>query len=54
MKATEAIEELERIVNEFGDVELKTPDPVEATWRNPVDRIEFDSESQSILFVSDR
>lgn len=54
IKATEAIEELERIVNEFGDAVLETPDPVEATWRNPVDRIEFDSERQSILLVSDR
>lgn len=54
MKATEAIEELERIVAEFGDAELKMPDPLEAAWRNDVDRIEFDSESQSILCVSDR
>lgn len=54
MKATEAIEELERLVNEFGDAELQIPDPIEAAWKNPVDRIEFDSERQSILFVSDR
>ncbi len=54
LKATEAIEELERIVNEFGDAVLVMPDPIEATYRNPVDRIEFDSAQQAILFVSDR
>jgi hypothetical protein len=54
MKATEAIEELERLVNEFGDAELQMPDPIQASWRNPVDRVEFDSERQEILFVSDR
>ena len=54
MKATEGIERLEQIVAEFGDADMETPDPLEARWRNPVDRIEFDSESQSILFVSDR
>ena len=54
LKATEAIEELERIVNEFGDAELVMPDPVEATYLNPVDRIEFNSERQAIMFVTDR
>jgi hypothetical protein len=54
MKATEAIEELERVVNEFGDAELVIPDPIESSWQNPVDRIEFDSDRQAILFVSDR
>ena len=54
MKATEAIEDLERLVNEFGDAVLMMPDPIEATYRNPVDRIEFDSEQQAILVVSDR
>ena len=43
MKATEAIERLERIVAEFGDADMVMPDPIEAMWRNPVDRIEFDS-----------
>jgi hypothetical protein len=54
LKATEAIEELERLVNEFGDAVLVMPDPIEATFQNPVDRIEFDSGQQAILFVSDR
>lgn len=52
--ATEAVEELQRIIAEFGDARLEIPDPLEGRWRNPVDRIEFDSERQSILFVSDR
>jgi hypothetical protein len=54
MRATEGIEELQRIITEFGDAEMEMPDPLEGQWRNPVDRIEFDSERQSILFVSDR
>lgn len=53
MKATEAIEHLERLVTEFGDAELVTPDQLEDRWRNPVDRMEFDSTTQSILLVSD-
>ena len=54
LKATEAIEELERLVHEFGDAVLVMPDPIEATFQNPVDRIEFDTAQQAILFVSDR
>ena len=54
MKATEGIERLEQIVAEFGDADMEMPDPLEGRWRNPVDRVEFDSERQSILFVSDR
>lgn len=54
LMATAAIEELERIVTEFGNVPLEMPDPLEAQWRNPVDRIEFDSERGTILLVSDR
>ena len=54
LKATEAIEELERIVDEFGDAGLVMPDPIEAAFRNPVDRIEFDSAQQAILLVTDR
>jgi hypothetical protein len=53
MKATEAIEEIERIVHEFGDYELQIPDPIER-WHYPVDRIEVVPESQAIRFVSDR
>lgn len=53
-KATEAIEDLERLVNEFGDADLVIPDPIEAAYLNPVDRIEFNSERQAIMFVSDR
>lgn len=53
MKATEAIEEMERLVSEFGDLELQMPDPVER-WFYPVDRIEVAPESQAIRVVSDR
>lgn len=53
MKATEALEEIERIVNEFGNLELQIPDPIER-WNYPVDRIEVVPEAQAIRFVSDR
>lgn len=52
MKATEAIEELERKVHEFGDGELHIPDPLESWWY-PVDRIEFDRSTQTYRAVSD-
>ena len=52
MKATEAIEELERLVNEFGDGEVTLPDPVERWWYS-VDRIERDPERDGFRFVSD-
>jgi hypothetical protein len=52
MKATEALEEIERIVNEFGDYELQLPDPVERWWY-PVTRIEVVPEAQAIRVVSD-
>lgn len=54
MKATEAIEDLERLVYEFGDGELQVPDPLERRWCNPVDRIERHPEGQGYLLVSDR
>jgi hypothetical protein len=53
MKATEGIEELERMVHEFGDFELQIPDPIER-WYYPVDRVEVEPEAQAIRFVSDR
>ncbi len=53
MKATEILEELERKVNEFGDGEGKIPDPIEAWWYD-VDRVEFDTGTQTYRFVSDR
>jgi hypothetical protein len=53
MKATEALEEIERIVNEFGDLELQVPDPIER-WFYPVDRLEVVTEAGAIRVVSDR
>jgi len=52
MKATECIEELERIVHEWGDLEVQLPDPVER-WHYPVDRLEVVPEAQAIRVVSD-
>jgi len=51
--SVEAIEELTRLQHEFGPAKLKVPDPIEAQWRNDIDRIEFDSETQTFLLVSD-
>jgi len=53
MKATEAIEELERLVHEFGDFVLQIPDPIER-WFYPVDRLEVVTEAQAFRLVSDR
>lgn len=52
MKATELIEDLERLVSEFGDGEVCIPDVIER-WRYPVHRVEFESEDQSFRLVSD-
>jgi hypothetical protein len=54
MKITEIADELFRIADERGEVEGAIPDPIEATWITPVDRVEFDAERQLVLFVSDR
>ena len=51
--ATQILEELERLVMEFGDGKGKLPDSFEAWWYD-VDRIEFDNVSQTYRFVSDR
>lgn len=53
-KATEALDEIERIVREFGDCDLEMPDGTQVGWYNPVDRIEFDSDRQAIQVISDR
>jgi hypothetical protein len=50
--SVEALEEIERIQNEFGRAKLQIPDPVERWWYD-VDRIEFDPVSQAIRLVSD-
>lgn len=53
MKATELIEELERLVNEFGDGECQIPDALE-NWWYPVDRVEREPGDNRYRFVSDR
>lgn len=52
MDSVAALEEIERIQNEFGPARLLIPDPVQQWWYD-VDRVEFDAESQSIRLVSD-
>lgn len=53
MESPEALEEIERIQNEYGPCKLQIPDAVEPWWYT-VDRIEFDPGTQTIRFVSDR
>lgn len=45
MLATELIESLERQVNEFGDGEVVTPEPLEGWWLK-VETVEFDYGNQ--------
>jgi hypothetical protein len=52
VNSAQALEEIERIQNEFGICEMQLPDPVERWWYK-IDRIEFDSEAQAIRLVSD-
>jgi hypothetical protein len=52
VQSTEALEEIERIQNEFGVCKLQIPDPVERWWYT-VDRVEFDAEAQAIRLISD-
>lgn len=52
MDSLQALEEIERIQNEFGVCKMQVPDPVERWWYD-VTRIEFDTEAQAIRLVSD-
>lgn len=54
MKATEIIEDLERLVNEFGDGEGQIPDPLEPGWTNSITRIEREPGSNAYRFISDQ
>jgi hypothetical protein len=53
MMATEIVEELERLINEFGDGHGQIPDQLEHAWCNNVDRVEFDHVTQTYRFISD-
>lgn len=53
MKATEIRDELDQLINEFGDGEGQIPDPFEQWWYN-IDRIEREPGSNVYRFVSDR
>jgi hypothetical protein len=52
VKATEIVEELERLIYEFGDGDSQIPDPIEAWWYD-VTRIERDPASNKFRFVAD-
>ncbi len=53
MKATEIIEELERLVAEFGDGDGQIPDPLENWWYR-IERVEREPGANVYRFVSDR
>jgi hypothetical protein len=53
LDSVEIIEELERLQGEFGPGKVQIPDPLEAQWWYEVDRVEFDSVTQTYRMVSD-
>jgi hypothetical protein len=53
MDSVTLIEELERLQNEFGPGKCQLPDFAEATFWVNIDRIEFDTVTQTYRFVSD-
>jgi len=53
LKATEIRDELDALVNEFGDGEGQIPDPIENWWYG-VDRVEREPGTNTYRFVSDR
>jgi hypothetical protein len=54
VKISEAIDDLSRVLEEYGDQDLKIADTYEAAWRYDVDRLEFEPEHDSVTAVSDR
>ncbi len=54
MKATEIRDRLDEIIEEFGDAEGLLIDELEPRWRMPVTDVEFERDSQAVVFVSDR
>lgn len=54
MKASEAIEELQRKVAEFGDGPLVIQDEMEDNWRYPVTDLEFDQKNQAYTISANR
>ncbi len=54
MKATEIRDKLDELIEEFGDSEGFLVDELEPKWRNPVTDVEFERDSQAVVFVSDR
>jgi hypothetical protein len=54
MMATDLIEELRRVVLEFGDCKVKIVDELEPDWRYPVTGVEFEQGSQELVLSADR
>lgn len=53
MKAFEAREKLDEIIEEYGNVDLFLADVLEPEWRHEVTDIEFEPDRQSGLIVAD-
>ncbi len=53
-KLSEALDDLRRAYDEFGDVELEMYDPYDMDMRQPVTHITFDHDRQRVQIISDR
>jgi hypothetical protein len=53
MMASEGIEKLAELVNEFGDFKLQTPDLLEAKWLNDVTDIRYDPDREAIIIAAE-
>jgi hypothetical protein len=53
MMISEIEEECARLRSEFGDAEAVIPDQLEPAWVNGITHIEFDADSQRVVFTAD-
>lgn len=53
MRATEARDRIDAVINEFGDAEIKIPDPLEDNWLLDVTDIRYDPERERIVIASE-
>jgi hypothetical protein len=54
MKLSKILDEVQRIYDEFGDVDGEMYDPVDMEMFQPVTHIQYDYDRERIQFLSDR
>lgn len=54
MKISAILDAVQRIYDEFGDVDGEMYDPVDMEMHQPVTHVQFDFDRQRIQFLSDR